>query len=177
MAYKATVHRRFLAAIKFANQNSKELGSIGKQDGLPRNEIDDHELKLKTFMGLATGPLPDELMVAFNLAGMDQTDPIHWFQLLGLFAWAHFGPQRKRGATIKWDAERLCQLDNDYREIKQRSPNLSDNAIFGQLAKKSHYRIKRGELSKSRIRKLLKQAHNPERNGFLKYLYFAPRSS
>jgi hypothetical protein len=158
MARKDTVHRRFLNAIKFKDPY-RRLRPLRDKFG------DDEFVRL-----LARMPLRDEIMTAFESAGMDRTDPRHWLQLMAIFAWAHFGAQQGPGAPIRWHAEKLCQLADDFNEIKKRNLNLLTESILKLLAKKGQYGTKKGPLSASRLRKLLKEAYDPERNELLNVL-------
>jgi hypothetical protein len=108
-----------------------------------------------------------QMTAAFHAAGLDSTYPLHWFLLVGVFSWVHFGDQRKRGAPTKWDSLKYCKLLSDFNKKKANNPALSDEDVFKLLARTSSYKSTRGPLSTNRLRKLLKEANDPEKNQLL----------
>lgn len=158
MARKELVAHRLLDMIEVVSPKAEDEHLLGHRDGLPWEEMGDLP-KPSAFNELGACPLPVSVKAAFELAGMDRTNPAHWLQLMFLFAWAHFGDRAKRGAPKKWDTAKYRKLIGDFNEIKGRRPNLSDEAIFKQLAKQSDYLTKKGPLSSNCLRKLLKEAN------------------
>jgi hypothetical protein len=180
MARKDSVSKRLSAAFKFMGPvaNSR-AGSITQydEDGNPVGEPEKIEwkdipdsFKTTVFGSILTIPLSAPMGAAFKVARLDPTDPLHWYQLLFLFSWAYFSGHRRRGAPTKWEAPRLCKLINDFEAKKLKNPGLSDEDVFKYLGKTSDYRTKKGPLSPSRIRKLLKEARDPKRNDLLQLM-------
>jgi hypothetical protein len=158
MARKELVAHRLLDGIKVVSPKAEDEHLLGQRDGLPWREMGDL-VKSSTFNELGTCPLPVPVKGAFELAGMDRTNPAHWLRLMLVFAWAHFGDRAKRGRPKKWDPARLRKLIGDFNEIKGRRPDLSDEAIFNRLARQPDYSTKKGPLSSNRLRKVLKEAN------------------
>jgi hypothetical protein len=166
MTHKDKVARRLLAAIRYTDPKSTKESPIGTRHGVRWNEIANaDDMKASVFKGLATAPLDGPTATAFDAAGMDRTDPIHWLQLMRLFAWAHYGDRLKPGAPKKRDSESYRKLIIDFSEVKGRKPDMSDEAVFTNLGKRPEYQTKKGRpLSNSHLRKMLKEAKDRERN-------------
>ncbi len=124
-------------------------------------------VKAEAFGRLLNVRLLDQMTAAFEAAGMDRTDPLHWYQLMAFFAWAHFGDSRKKGRPPEWDALRYCKLIKDFDDKKRSNPALSDEDVFKLLAKTASYKTAKGPLSTSRLRKALKEANDPDCNELL----------
>src|SRR5262245_32232350 len=67
------------------------------------------------------------ILRAFDAAGLDYRNPMDWRTLLACFAEAHFGAKKTK--PVKWNPLYLIQVFNDYSEIKNRKPSLSDQDI------------------------------------------------
>jgi hypothetical protein len=177
MAHKGSVSRRLSDAFKLlpklgdSRVSIVPIGRGGKPTGekvqiLEWKDVDD-DTKGRAFGMIPTLPITSPLAAAFGAAELDPNDPIHWYQLLTFFAWAHFGDRRKRGAPTKWDSARYCTLINDFNAMKLRNQALSDEDVFKHLGRGSGYRTRKRPLSPSRLRKLLKEARDPKRNELL----------
>jgi hypothetical protein len=177
MARKDRVSRRLLGVFKFWNTPPQrhvltiEVYREGKPTGsktvIEWKDVDNF-LKERTFPRLREMELLPEMAAAFQMAGLDRTHPNDWYILVDLFAWAYFGDRRSKGAPTKWDSAKYCALIADFNEKKRSNPALSDEDVFGLLGRRATYRTKRGPLSTSRLRKLLKEANDPTRNKLLK---------
>jgi hypothetical protein len=107
------------------------------------------------------------LAIAFQKAKLNPADAMDWYKLTSLFAWAHFGDRKGRGAPKKWNSMRYCKLIIDLAAISHRNSTLSDEAKYRSLGKRPEYQTKKGALSLSRLRKLRKEAFNPKINELL----------
>jgi hypothetical protein len=108
--------------------------------------------------------------VAFKKANLDVNNPFSWTFLLEMFCWAHFGATKSRGAPVKWNADRYCQLLRDFDEKKSRNATLSVERISNFIAKMPAYQMKNGKpTSTDRITKLLKKARDPRYNTHLNH--------
>jgi hypothetical protein len=106
---------------------------------------------------------------AFKKAKLDPINPLSWRLLLDLFCWAHFGETKRRGAPGKWNADRYCQLLQDFDLKKSGNPSMSDRRVCEFLGQQPQYQMKNGKpLSPDRLMKVLKKARNPEFNINLK---------
>jgi hypothetical protein len=151
MAHKDTAAQRLLDEIELLKSQLAKESPIAKQDDI-------------RFDDFATVPLPLAIEVAFDAVGLDRTDPLHWLQLMSIFALVHFGDRRGRGAP-KRDRQIYDKLILDFSEVESRKPEMSHEAIFTILGKRAEYQTKKGRpLSTSRLRKMLKQAKDRERN-------------
>jgi hypothetical protein len=178
MPRKDPVSRRLLSAFKLWNTPPQRdvLAVEVYREGKPTGEMKTimewkdvpNEIKDRFFPGLREIELLPEMAAAFQMAGLDRTHPKDWYQLVALFAWAYFGDRRSKGAPTKWDSAKYCALIADFNEKKRKNPALSDEDVFSSLGKTATYRSKRGPLSTSRLRKLLKEANDPTRNKLLK---------
>jgi hypothetical protein len=179
MARKDRVSRRLLSVFKFWNtppqRNFLEISfsdihgnPLGASTIIEWKDVD-NRLKDNTFPRLRQMELLPEMAAAFQRAGLDRTHPNDWYTLVALFSWAYFGDRRTtRGAPTKWDSAKYSKLIADFNEKKRSNPALSDEDVFGLLRRTAAYRTKRGPLSTSRLRKLLKEANDPTRNRLLK---------
>jgi hypothetical protein len=177
MPRKDSVSRRLRSAFKLWNTPPQRhvLTTETYREGKPTGEIQiimewkdvPNEMKDKFFPQLRQIELLPEMDAAFQMAGLDRTQPKDWYQLVALFAWAYFGV-KKRGAPPKWDSVKFCKLIADYDEKKRSNPALLDEDVFRLLGRSDAYRTKRGPLSTSRLRKLFKEANDPTKNKLLK---------
>jgi hypothetical protein len=178
MPRKDPVSRRLLSAFKLWNTPPQrhvlalEIYREGKPTGEMKTIMEwkdvPNEIKDRTFPRLRRMELLPEMAAAFKMAGMDRTHPNDWYQLVGLFAWAYFGDRRRRGAPPKWDSAKYSKLIADFNEKQRSNPALRDEDVFRLLGRTATYRTKRGPLSTSRLRKLLKEANDPTKNKLLK---------
>jgi hypothetical protein len=173
MPRKDSVSLRLSNAFKFWTDSHRcVLAIVDYEDGEPTGDIHIIEdagdsIKAKAFTGLVNLPLLSPMTAAFKAAGLDPTSPLHWYELILLFSWAHFGDRRKSGAPRKWDSLRYCKLIEDFSDKKRSNPALSDDDVFRFLAKTASYRTAKGPLSTSRLRKALKEANDPDCNQLL----------
>jgi hypothetical protein len=174
MAHKDRVSRRLSEAFKLLPRSRTTI-TFKYEDG--REEIIDwkkvvsvYKINKYLFSYLSQVEIEGSLADAFNAAKLDPTDPMQWVSLIYFFSWAHFGDRQGRGAPKKWDSARLCKLIKDFNEKKRSNAALSDENVFKILGKRAEYQSKKGPLSPSRLRKLLKEAHDPKRNELLRVM-------
>jgi hypothetical protein len=178
MPRKDPVSRRLVSAFKLWNTSPQrqvlvaEIYREGKLTGEMKTIMEwkdvPNKIKDKFFPHLREIELLPEMAAAFQMAGLDRTQPKDWYQLVALFAWAYFGDQRKQGAPKKWDSVKYSKLIADFNEKKRSNAALSDEDVFKFLGRTDTYRTPRGPLSTSRLRKLLKEANDPTKNKLLK---------
>jgi hypothetical protein len=124
-----------------------------------------HDHKRQIALELACSQPSKSLLAAFKEAGLDETNPVHWRALLGMFARAHF--DRKSGAPKKWTSERCCQLLHDAAQMKSRNSRLTDRGVCMLLARNNPaYR----DLTPEWLRKTLRDARDPSKNKALAIL-------
>jgi hypothetical protein len=126
MARKDRVSRRLLGVFKFWNTPPQRhvLTSEVCREGKPTGEIQTimewkdvpNEIKDRFFPHLREIELLPEMAAAFQMAGLDRTQPKDWYQLVALFAWAYLGGRRSKGAPTKWDSVKYCRLIADFNE-------------------------------------------------------------
>lgn len=113
-------------------------------------------------------PMDEQIGLAFNAAGLNHKNPWHWRILLGMFAVAHFGPKRRRGARKLWAGDSYCQLLYDVEKVKAEHSWPSDRAACRVLAKR---RVAYGEHGKQQtaetLRRAVREARDPDKNSFL----------
>ena len=105
-------------------------------------------------------------ITAFNKAGLDPKDPIHWRLLVILFSWAHFGKWRFRGRPPEW-ITRHEQLLHDFYTIKNEKGEIKDIAVCRILRKRYSDRYAQ---SAERLAKEVKRAQDPKFNPTLAHL-------
>jgi hypothetical protein len=101
------------------------------------------------------------VITAFDKAGLDSKNPIHWNFLVYLFALAHFGKLRGRGRPPEWKGERYTQLQRDFDEIRNEKPTIASIEVCRALKKRHAGRYK---LSAERLDKEVKRAYDPRYN-------------
>jgi hypothetical protein len=123
MPRKDSVSLRLSHAFKFWTDSRRcALALVDYEDGEPTGDIHiigsaDAGDKAKNFTCLVNAPLPSPMTAAFKAAGLDPTNPVHWYSLILLFSWVHFGDRRGPGAPPKWDSLRYCKLIEDFSEV------------------------------------------------------------
>jgi hypothetical protein len=177
MPRKDPVSRRLLSVFKLWNTQPQrqvlavEIYREGKLTGEMKTIMEwkdvPNEIKDRFFPRLREIELLPEMAAAFQMAGLDRTQPKDWYQLVALFAWAYFGA-KGRGAPLKWDSVKYCKLIADFDEKTRSNSALREEDVFRLLGKMDAYRARRGPLSTSRLRKLLKEANDPTKNKLLK---------
>jgi len=70
-----------------------------------------------TLLVLQDSPYDAPLAKAFDAAGLDPVNPIHWRILISFFAMAHFGQGKGRGRPAEWDGERYSKLLQDVDRV------------------------------------------------------------
>jgi hypothetical protein len=110
--------------------------------------------------------------VAFEKAGLDHKNPIHWRILMRQFAGAHYRIKRGRGAPSLWDAKRYCRLLQDEARVWSQHPTFSNEDVCRTIARRSGYTNARGQrqgkpLSKDRIKSALREARESRCNADL----------
>lgn len=99
---------------------------------------------------------------AFADAKLDPKKPWHWRLLLYCFAAAHYSTNK----PTKWGYRAYCQLLQDANKIKSANSGESkDKHICCQLRKMARYK----NFSIDHLRKMLRQARDPERNAYLDF--------
>jgi hypothetical protein len=100
------------------------------------------------------------VITAFNKAGLDPNDPIHWKALMVLFSWAHFGKWPSRGRPPEW-IKKHEQLLRDYYTIKNEKGNVGVVEVCRSLKKRYASRYPQ---TAERLAKQVAKAHKPEFN-------------
>jgi hypothetical protein len=73
------------------------------------------------------------LLAAFREAGLDHHNPVHWRDLLSMFAETHFGKATTKPKTR--DPVGLSRVLNDYLTIKSENPALKEPELRKLLRK------------------------------------------
>jgi hypothetical protein len=103
------------------------------------------------------------VVTAFDKAGLDPKNPMHWNFLVYLFAFAHFGKwEGRRGRPLEWKGERYDQLQRDFDRIRKEKPTIASIEVC-RLLKKRHP-DKYSEPSPERLAKEIKKAYDPRFN-------------
>jgi hypothetical protein len=107
-------------------------------------------------------------IVAFQKAGLDPNNPVHWRLLLQYFCFAHFRSARRRGAPELWNGEMYCRLLQESDRLKSRNPRLSNEAVYKAISRSGKYKKANGEpISPGRIKTALREARDPKHNDVL----------
>lgn len=100
------------------------------------------------------------VITAFNKAGLDPNDPIHWKALMVLFSWAHFGKWPSRGRPQEW-IKKHEQLLRDYYTIKNEKGDVGVTQVCRLLKKRYASRYPQ---TAERLAKQVAKAQKPEFN-------------
>ena len=101
-------------------------------------------------------------ITAFAEAGLNPKDPIHWYALLIMFSWAHFGKWPGAGRPMKWTSKKYQELLRDFHEIRNDNPAISASRICKFL--KTRHPTKYNGTSAERLAKEVKKAQDPKFN-------------
>jgi hypothetical protein len=107
------------------------------------------------------------LLTAFGEVGLDHHNPVHWRDLLSMFAETHFGKARTKPKT--WDSVGLSQVLQDYLAVKQENPTANNAQLRKLLRKDKRFKDKYAQYNIDAFRKLLRQALSPKDNVLLRY--------
>jgi hypothetical protein len=105
--------------------------------------------------------------IAFERAGLDPENPLHWRLLLNYFCWAHFRPKRGRGAPELWSPERYIRLLQDEYQVRRDHPTFGHMDVCRVISKRGAYKRKGKPLTASRIKSALREARDPQCNRHL----------
>lgn len=121
-----------------------------------------------------TDPKDGALVKAFEEAGLDHRNPLHWRSLLESFAEAHFGKNRTKPKT--WDAAAYWELYLDCLRVKVRlrlakKPYaLSDVQLVKRLQSEANlFRNDYKKYNERALRRLIAQSRDPVFNIALRY--------
>jgi hypothetical protein len=139
----------------------EEKGPAAKVVSLDWNEIlPDRVEPIITIFSLDPSLATDQAIItAFNKAGLDPKNPIHWKALLSFFAYAHFGKWPSSGRPKKWTDKSYSILLHDFFAIKNAKPHLSVDRACGMLKQRHPEKYKQ---SKERLAKEVKRAQDPK---------------
>jgi hypothetical protein len=107
------------------------------------------------------------LLTAFREAGLNHRNPLHWRDLLSMFAETHFGKIKTKDKT--WDSVGLSQVLNDYLTIKGENPALKEPELRKKLRSEKRFKDKYAHYKFHAFRKLLRQAKSPDFNLLLRH--------
>jgi hypothetical protein len=107
------------------------------------------------------------LIKAFEEAGLDPQNPLHWRELFSIFAEVHFGPMRTK--PQKWDSVALSEVLDDYRTIKSENPKAKEPALRKALREDKRFKKKYEHYNMHSFRKLLRHAKSPSTNVLLRH--------
>ncbi len=146
---------------------SARVKEVEKEIGLDANIVPADWVD-PTMVALTLNPssvFDQAAITAFNKAGLDSKDPIHWRLLMILFSWAHFGKWPGPGRPPKWTGKRYSQLLHDFSTIRNEKSTIPDIEVC-RILKKRH-REKYDKSSADRLAKEVKRAQNPKFNPLL----------
>lgn len=107
------------------------------------------------------------LFTAFEAAGLDHRNPLHWRHLLSMFAEAHFGKAKTK--PQKWDSVALLQVLQDYNKVKSENPGANVSELRKLLCTDKRFKDKYKHYNKDAFRKVLRQARSPKTNILLRH--------
>ena len=117
-------------------------------------------------LNVSDGDVDKPIRVAFQRAGLDVHNPLHWRLLIWMFSRAHFGARTQPGAPRFWTTERYCDLLSDIWHIKAKKP-MRDKDACRVLLKTKPYGRGQKQLTVERLRKALREARDPKLNSVL----------
>lgn len=128
---------------------------------------------LAAHYALSLDDLDKPLKKAFQAFGLDPRNPFHWRKLLAYFCDVHFDPrQRRRGPQKLWSDGRLCQLLQDFDQIKRQrtlvpGSKISDLEVCKWLKRHSSLGKTYAEFRVKTVLRNLQRARNPRENCLL----------
>jgi hypothetical protein len=131
---------------------------------------------LAAHYALGLDDLDQPLKKAFQAFGLDPRNPFHWRKLLAYLADVHFGPrQPRRGRDTLWSDDRLCQLLQDFDQIRRQralvpGSKVSDIEVCKWLKRHSTLGKTYAGLDAKTLLRNLQRARNPEENCRLREL-------
>jgi hypothetical protein len=160
--------QKFLLEMKAqgANPKAPESGAADRE-GPPRDIAINHPLMQDILSSFATqvgdSQIDRPVRAAFQKAGLDQKNPLHWRVLMWMFAQSYFGP---KPLSKHWTANKYCELIYDVEQLKTKR-KLKDRSACENIAKRGYYKNGTKPLGKERLRKALREARSPKFNGVL----------
>src|ERR1700722_5320884 len=112
--------------------------------------------------------LEQAAITAFKKADLDPKDSIHWWALVILFSWAHFGKWPGPGRPTKWTSKKYEELLRNFYKIRNEKPAISAIQVCRIL--KTRHTIKYDGTSAGRLAKEVKKAQDPKFNPSLAHL-------
>jgi hypothetical protein len=112
--------------------------------------------------------LDQAAITAFQKADLDPKDSIHWWALLMLFSWAHFGKWPGPGRPTKWTSKKYEVLLRDFYKVRNENPTISASRVCKFL--KARHPTKYDGTSAGRLAKEVKKAQDPKFNPSLAHL-------
>jgi hypothetical protein len=112
-------------------------------------------------------PRDIQILRAFKVAGLDHRNPLHWRELLEVFAEAHFG--KKKTKPVKWDSRKFYSLSKDYLNVKRDHPEILDFEVCKLLMRDKVYKDKYGAYNLHALRKLVRHARSAKHNLYLRH--------
>jgi len=125
---------------------------------------------LAAHYALGLDDLDQPLKKAFQAFGLDPRNPFHWRKLLAYLADVHFGPrQPRRGRDTLWSDDRLCQLLQDFDQIRRQrtlvpGSKISDIEVCKWLKRHSTLGKTYAGLDAKTLLRNLQRARNPREN-------------
>jgi hypothetical protein len=146
----------------------KEQFPLDFEQEQPMYELDNPEFAGALFFIAAqldrNMPVDRSMAIAFEAAGLDVRNALHWRLLMETFCWAHFGDKSKPGKPLYWTSERYCALLRDIHELK--AGGCKDAGAIRQLLKNRGKKY--NHVSAGRLKKALAEARSIHFNSVLK---------
>jgi hypothetical protein len=167
-----TVAKRFAVLLssgigaKLSAQVKAQEKKIGPDDSIVLPEWADPTMAVLTLN--SSSVLDQAAITAFKKANLDPNDPIHWWALVILFSWSHFGKWPGAGRPTKWTSKKYQELLRDFHEIRNDNPAISASRICKFL--KTRHPTKYDGTSAERLAKEVKKAQDPKFNPSLAHL-------
>jgi hypothetical protein len=147
------------------------LSEDGTTEEEANPDFDDRLTRLvASQVALTLGQLNDyntPILRAFEAAGLDHRNPLHWRSLLRCFCQAHFGKRKTK--PITWSPYLLSAVFKDYRDVKGAYPTIEDSALCRFLRTDKKYKKRYGRYSFHTLRKIVRYAKNPKHNPAARY--------
>jgi hypothetical protein len=104
------------------------------------------------------------MFTLFNVADLDEHNPLHWRMLLSLLGELYLAPPKTKPKSSMYN---FYLIYKDYAAVKKKHPSFTETAICEQLRR--HQKSRYGKYQIDALRKLVRKARSKKYNLVLRY--------
>lgn len=162
-----------LGSLQVRSSDIEELSAMDPNYVSSENDLNWENATIRntyagTVLTLKKTRIDRPLEEAFKASGLNPSNPLHWRQLITMFAIAHYEKKKSVGRPSEWTDIRYCNLLQDVDRLRERNPSFSMSAVFENLTKLQAYKNNKGKrLTGARVKTAFREARDPKHNGVL----------